>query len=123
MSIRITSAIQDGNLERMIKVNVEDGVIVVKEVGDDENYVTVEADIGNGSRWVTVRADAKQLWKLAGGIASLFGGIVLNLDEQHARKLALREKLIDVLEQNEARCLDDIVDRDVVLAELLKALS
>jgi hypothetical protein len=116
--------VKDGALERTIKLNVEDGVIVVKEVGEDENYVTVEADRGDGSSdWITVRADATQLWKLAGGIASLFGGIVLSLDEQRTRKLALREKLFDVLERNESRCLDDDDDREVVLRELVKALS
>jgi hypothetical protein len=124
MSIKIASTVKNGELERTIKLNVENGVIVVKEIGDDENHVTVEADRGDGSSaWVTVRADSKQLWKLAGGIASLFGGVVLSHDDQNTRSAALREKLFDVLEKNESRCLDDNIDRDVVLAELLKALA
>jgi hypothetical protein len=70
-----------------------------------------------------VRANAQQLYKLAVGITSLFGAKVLSHDEQNMRSAALREKLLDVLERNEARCLDDNVDRDVVLADLLKELS
>jgi hypothetical protein len=120
----VKSKLVNGDLERTIKLEVETGLISVKEVDADESYVTVEADRGDGSSsWITVRANADQLWKLAVGIASLFGGVALTKDEQRARSAALREKLFDVLEKNEARCLDDNIDRDAVLDDLLRALT
>jgi len=116
----VQSILNGDKLTRVVDaINADGWSVTVVEEDDDRNVVTVISDKGGAS----VTIDATQLWKLAGGIASLFGGVVLNLDQQRTRNLALREKLFDVLERNESRCLDDNVDRDVVLRELLKALS
>jgi hypothetical protein len=42
---------------------------------------------------------------------------------QLARGASLREVVARVLSENESRCLDDEDDREVVLRELVKALS
>jgi hypothetical protein len=119
----VKSTYEDGNLHRTIRVDGENGRIVVKEVGDDETHISVEVDLATGSMsWTSVRVTSEQLWKLVDATASLFGGVALGPDRMHERDAKLRDKIFDVLQANEARCLDDNVDRDVVLGELVKAL-
>jgi hypothetical protein len=109
----------DGNLERVIKLNVNDGRVTISEVDDDANYLTVMSSVGH----TTVSLKADQLWALAVGVLELFGAKAVRYDEVRAESASLRAKIFDVLVDNEARCLDDNVDRDHVLGELVKALA
>lgn len=116
----IESALVANELRRTIRIAAEaEGEITVAEFNDDETYVTVASSVGAA----TVCMTAEQLWRLAAGIVELFGGTVLRYDDERDRATKLREKIFDVLVDNEARCLDDNIDRDVVLVELMKALS
>jgi hypothetical protein len=65
--------------------------------------------------WRGVKLDSTQLRYLGDKILGWYG------TEEKNREL-LRQKIASVLEQNEARCLDDDIDRSVVLDELVKAL-
>jgi hypothetical protein len=106
-------------------VRAEGGRIAVKEVDDNETYVTIDADLPSGSTHSsTVRVTAEQLWKLAVGIASMFdGAIALTRDARRVRVDDLRARIERVLSENESRCLDDDIDRGVVLGELVRTLS
>ena len=114
---------EDGELQRTVIVNAENGRVVIKEVSDDETYITVESDRPGMIVWTSARLTATQLWSLAEAIASLFGGVALRPDEYRDELDGLRAKIEDVLSANEARCLDDDVDRRVVVTALVKALA
>jgi hypothetical protein len=73
--------------------------------------------------WTSVQVDAMQLWKLGEAIVSLFGGVVLSPDQHRAHAEALRSKISSVLFEHEARCLDDDIDRGVVINALVKAIG
>jgi hypothetical protein len=119
-SALIESTFKAGDLQRTIKINAKnDGRITISEVDVDQTYVTVMSTVGHA----TVELDATQLWNLAEGIVSLFGGVALCEDANRDRVAMLRAKIVDVLSDHEARCLDDDIDRGVVVRELLKALG
>jgi len=64
----------------------------------------------------TVSLTSEQLLALGGEIVSWFTYPGSDVDDLH-------KKIVDVLSENESRCLDDEVDRGVVASELLKALK
>jgi hypothetical protein len=111
-----------GEMTRKIRIESDDGgCITVHERDNDDNLIEVDSPSGFNA---TVALDANRLWNLASVIITeLFGGAVLTHDERHATEQTLRDKIHDVLVQHEARCLDDNIDRDAVVAELVKALT
>lgn len=111
------SYISGGELRRIYKIVASvGGEIIIDERADDETYITVGAPEGTRT---AVALNAAQLWDLGEAIIALFGGLAMRVDDQ----AALRNKLFDVLFDNEARCLDDNIDREVVLNALMKALQ
>lgn len=120
MKALVQSIFNGDKLTRTVDaINADGWSVTVVEEDDDKNVVTVISENGGSS----VVLDATQLWTLARGIVSLFGGTVLSPDGDRERGLELRGRLLDVLQANESRCLDDDIDREVVLRELLKVLS
>jgi hypothetical protein len=103
------------------KITIENGDSVIRIIEDDRDDSTsvgiYEAATRRGS---TITLDPDQLWKLAEQILAWFDAKPVRTNEY---RHTLRGKIFDVLVDNEARCLDDNIDRDVVLRELVKALS
>ncbi len=117
----VTSTFKDNSLTRKIKMEgVDGGCVFVIENGSDDNVVEIH---GGGGFIASVELDAERLWNLASGIISLFGGVALRADTARNDREALTDKVREVLCDNEARCLDDDVDREAVLRELVKALT
>lgn len=115
-----------GQLTRTIVIAASDGRgrVVVTELENDVNVVTIvggEPAFGPDGT-VAVTLDAQRLWHLIHGVAELFGGTVLEPDKARLTQQELIDKVRDVLCANEARCLDDDIDREVVLRELVRAL-
>ena len=112
---------KDNSLTRRIVLDGADRRtrIEVVETEDDNSTVTV-TEINNEA---TVKLDPEKLWHLIHGVAELFGGTVLTRDQARVTEAQLIDKIRDVLCANEARCLDDDIDREVVLRELVRALS
>jgi hypothetical protein len=112
---------------RTIKIGVAHGgaTIVEEEGGDEGGWLTVHADEPGlfEPRRATIRMTAEELMKLAVEILGWFGAVALNADQRHGRWTMLRERIERVLAENESRCLDDNIDRDVVIGELMKALQ
>lgn len=113
-----------GKLTRTIVMAGVDGKgrVTVTELDNDVNVVAVVGGepVANGA--VAVTLDATRLWNLIHGVAELFGGTVLEPDRARMTEQALIDKVREVLCANEARCLDDDIDREVVLRELVKVL-
>lgn len=105
---------------RYIVVEGQAGTIQVNETDHPDGATILleysQDTIGGGAykRWQCVKLDSTQLRYLGDKIVGWF-------DDQEEREL-LSQKLASVLEQNEARCLDDNIDRGVVLSELMRAL-
>ena len=105
---------------RKISVTGTQGTVYLTEHAvEDGTYLHVASDVGHA----TIELDADQLFDLAKQIAGWFGAFVLTVDEMHERKTKLQDKIERVLETNQARCLDDYIDRNVVIRELLKELK
>lgn len=105
---------------RAIKLKVDQGSIVfVDDEHDNGALLTVASPLGHA----TVKLTASQLWNLAEDITEWFGGKALTPDALHAHHAVLYDKIFAVFEKNEMRCLDDDIDRGVVVAELMKALT
>lgn len=114
-----------GKLTRTIVMGASNGVghVRVTELSEDENVVTIIGGHAGPGGSVSVTLDAERLGDLLVGIASLSGSIVLKPDLARATEETLRDKIRDVLCEHESRCLDDDTDREVVLRELVKALT
>lgn len=93
---------------REIVIDAAGGTVMICETDNPDGADVIPSN-------ATVHLDSTQLRFLGDKIVGWF-------DDGDDRE-ALRKKLSSVLEQNEARCLDDDVDRGVVLGELMKALS
>jgi hypothetical protein len=121
----IVEAILDQQqLIRRIAINGNGGsMLIVAEPEADENIVTIQhGDPGpNGS--VSVQLDSERMWNFITGVVEMYGGAVLTYDEKRTAEAKLIDAVRDVLVRNEARCLDDDIDREVVLRELVKALT
>lgn len=115
-----------GSLTRTIAVSGVDGRgrVTVTELDNDVNVVTVVGGepVFGPDGTVAVTLDATRLWELVAGVAELFGGTLLNHDQARNSEAALVDTVRDVLCRNESRCLDDDIDREVVLRELVKVL-
>ena len=107
---------KDNSLTRTVSMSGIGNMGMIR-ITETENDEAVVATIGGD-----VKLDAQRLWDLACGIVDMFGGTVLNHDQQRVVEQTLTDKIRDVLCANEARCLDDDIDREVVLRELVKAL-
>ncbi len=112
----VVSTFKGHELTRTVVMSGVDNMGQVR-VTENENDEAVIATIGGD-----VKLDAQRLWDFACGIVDLFGGTVLNHDQQRVVEETLRDKIRDVLCAHESRCLDDDIDREVVLRELVKAL-
>jgi hypothetical protein len=112
----VESDFKGDHLTRTVQITGVNNMGQVRITEDDNDHAVVSCIGGD------VTLDATKLWNLAVGIVELFGGKVLCSDQVHERESNLREKIFDVLVDHEARCLDDNIDRDVVLAALIKAL-
>lgn len=99
------------------------GTLIVSEPNCDENVVTIQHGEPGPNGSVSVQLDSERLWNFICGVVELYGGAVLTYDEKNRATQLLEDKVRDVLCSNEARCLDDDIDREVVLRELLKALT
>lgn len=113
-----------GNLTRTIVMGASTGKghVRVTELDNDLNVVTIIGGEPGPGGSVSVTLDATRVWDLATGIAALFGGTLLSHDQMRVVEAELTDKVRDILCQHESRCLDDDVDREVVLRELVKAL-
>lgn len=115
-----------GKMTRTIVMLGNDGgQLVVTELDNDVNVVSIiGGELLSGEvNGRAVNLDARRLWNLIHGVAELFGGTVLEPDLAKATEETLRDRIRDVLCENESRCLDDDIDREVVLRELVKALT
>lgn len=112
----VKSSFSGDQLIRTVRISGVDNMGLVTITEDDNDHAVISCVGGD------VTLDATKLWNLATGIVELFGGKVLCPDQIHERDSKLREKIFDILLANEARCLDDNIDRDFVLAALVKAL-
>ncbi len=106
---------------RTIDITGNHGRIMLTENEHDD---TTTIDVDPGSHGVVfqpnaIELTADQLWQLGEQIVSWFGAKVLRVDDQHK----LRERIEHVLSENESRCMDDDIDRGVVVNALVRALS
>jgi len=109
---------------RVIAIECVQGRVRLEENDDDDStYLTADPRRAPRSQAQGVTLSPQQLWDLGCQIVGWFGGTVLNCDEARTKRDDVRAKIESVLEQNEARCLDDDIDRGVVVRELLKALA
>jgi hypothetical protein len=92
----------------------DDGALVIASGSFTERGLAIKA---------SAMLDATQLLALVRELAGWFGAIVLTTDQQHACSDGLHDRIVAVMEQNESRCLDDEIDRGVVVRELVKALD
>lgn len=106
---------QDSTLRKFI-VYAAPGSAVWVDEEDDGAKVTV----GEKDREAQVELDATQLMKLTRQLADLFGHVLVHPTEWRDQ---LVKVITETLERNEARCLDDEIDRRVVLHELVGALA
>ena len=102
---------------RTIDISNHRGRIVLTENEHDDTTVI---DIDSGD---SIELTSEQLWQLGAQIMSWFDAKVVRHDDQQKAAAELRERIERVLSENESRCMDDDVDRGVVVRELVKALS
>jgi hypothetical protein len=109
-------------MKRAILIETTPAVIrLVENPHDDNTTVIIKERSPVGVSRITLAPD--QLWKLAEQILAWFDAKAIRSDEQRAATDKLRERIERVLSENEARCLDDDIDRGVVARELVKGLS
>lgn len=90
--------------------------LVVQET-DDGAMISVAERTGH---YGAMMVDAEQLMQLTQQLAGIFGYAVMSPTEWRDR---LVEVITVICENNESRCLDDDVDRRVVIHELVTALA
>lgn len=114
-----------GELTRTIVMAASNGIghVRITELSEDENVISILGGHAGPGGSVSVQLDAGRMHDLLVGIASLSGSVVLEPDLARATEVTLTDKIRDVLCANESRCLDDDIDREVVLRELVKALT
>lgn len=86
----------------------------------DEEEDGASITISSGTQEGSIDLNAEQLMKLTKQLADLFGHAVVHPTEWRDQLVKI---ITDVCERNVARCLDDDVDRRVVIHELVGALA
>jgi len=102
---------------RTIDISGSSGRIMLTE-NEHDDTTTIDIDSTMDAAH-SIELNSEQLYQLGEQIVSWFGGTVLRVDDRHK----LREVIDRVMADNESRCLDDEIDRGVVVRELVKALG